>query len=166
LGNARTVTVVVTLTLLSVVKIIVYVPAATPAPITKVPGTVIDPPAIVHGVGEVTSPAVVEVMVHVVEAASNPDPLTLIVVPGGPSSGEAVIDGTENGAVATSPARPLATLTTYEPGVAPEATTKEADTIFPNPSNVQVDELIRFEGPVDEIVHVVPPEANGLVVAT
>jgi hypothetical protein len=49
-------------------------------PAAMVPGVVK-----IHGVGEVTRPAVVEVIVHVVERLSNPDPVMLTLVPAGPS---------------------------------------------------------------------------------
>jgi len=91
---------------------IVYVPAATPAPITNVqPPAMVPPAAIVQVAALVTKPAVVDVIVAEAPARSNPDPVSVIMVPGGPSKGDGVIDGTENGAVATSPAKLEATRT-------------------------------------------------------
>jgi hypothetical protein len=53
----------------------------------------------------------------------------------------------------------------YEPGVAPDVTTNEAEAIFPDgAAKVQVDELIKPDGPVDEIEHDVPVEAKAVVV--
>jgi len=92
LGGVSTLTVVVTLTQLvqlvpSAVIITVYVPEETPGPIMKVadPAAMVPGVVKIHGVGEVTRPAVVEVIVHVVERLSNPDPVMLTLVPAGPS---------------------------------------------------------------------------------
>lgn len=104
-GVVSTLIVDVTLSRSSVVTMIVYVPGATPAPITKDPvPALMDPPAMVQSVTEVTRPTVVEVTdVQAVAAAPKPEPVIATVVPVGPSIGVRVIEGTENDWKALSP---------------------------------------------------------------
>lgn len=137
-------------------SITVYVPDATPAPITNVPGVVIVPAPITHAVGEDTRPAVRDVRVQLVDPVSNPDPLMLILVPAAPSSGEALIEGTEKDACAKSFARLLDTVIKYAPGVGLVTTTKVPSTL-PLPLGVilHVLEASKAAGPLDVIVHVV-----------
>ena len=72
--------------LLSVI-LTVYVPAPTLPPITNDAAVMAlgDALSNVHAPGEVTSPAVVDVIVQVVAADENPEPVIVIVVPAGPS---------------------------------------------------------------------------------